>query len=146
MKLSELQEMWKDDSKIDSLAIGDASLETARLHSKYLAFLANSRLSLRRYEAEYWRMRKRRYRYFRGELTKEELEEYDWPQWQGAKPLKNEMDEYLSADEELLSIQDKVEYYKTVVFFLEQVMRSLNSRTWDIKNHIEYLKYSQGGY
>lgn len=146
MRLSDLQDEWSKDSKIDATNIGDETLKTPNLHSKYLAFLANSKLLLRKQEVSYWRMRKLRYRYFRGELTKEELEENEWPQWQGTKPLKNEMDEFLTSDDTLLAIQDKIEYYKTVVVFLEQVMRSLNSRTWDIKNHIEYLKYSQGGY
>ena len=138
--------MWREDSIIDPTAIGDETLNTPKLHAKYLTLLSNAKLNLRRYEATYYRMRRMRYRYFRGELTQSELEENDWPQWQGAKPLKSEMDEFLSSDEDLLIIQDKVEYYKTTVSFLEYVMRSINSRGWDIKNHIEWLKFSAGGY
>jgi len=41
-------------------------------------------------------------------------------------------------------LQDKIEYFKTVLYQLEQIIRSLNSRTWDIKNAIEWLKWSNG--
>jgi hypothetical protein len=39
---------------------------------------------------------------------------------------------------------NKVEYIRTVVDFLDRVMRSLHSRTWDIKNGIEWTKFTNG--
>jgi hypothetical protein len=54
------------------------------------------------------------------------------------------MDEFLICDAELLKLQDKVEYFKTVSYQLEQIIRSLNSRTWDIKNCIEWNKFTNG--
>jgi hypothetical protein len=89
-------------------------------------------------------MRRKKFRYYRGEMTRSELEDEGWSQWQGTKPLKNEMDEFLAHDEQLISLQDKIEYFKTVVYQLENILKSLNSRTWDIKNHIEWLKWTNG--
>jgi len=146
MKLSDIQDIWVKDARIDETDLGGASLNTPQLHAKYLNILSSTKLSLRKAESDYLRTRKKKYRYYRGEMTRQELEENGWEQWQGTKPLKNEMDEFLSTDDDLISLQDKIEYYKTVIFHLEQIMRSLNSRTWDIKNAIEFLKWSQGGY
>jgi hypothetical protein len=89
-------------------------------------------------------MRRKKFRYYRGEMTQQELLNEEWEQWQGTKPLKNEMDEFLSFDSDLIALQDKIEYFKTVLYQLEQIIRSLNSRTWDIKNAIEWLKWSNG--
>lgn len=138
--------MWAEDARIDETDLSAASLNIPMLHSKYLNILSSAKLTLRKADSDYLRMRKIKYRYYRGEMTKLELDERGWDQWLGTKPLKNEMDEFLSTDDDLIALQDKVEYYKTVIFHLEQIMRSLNSRTWDIKNSIEFLKYSQGGY
>jgi hypothetical protein len=77
-------------------------------------------------------------------MTKSELEDEGWSQWQGTKPLKNEMDEYLQVDSDLIKYTDKVEYHRTVVFQLEQILRSLNGRAWEIKNAIEWLKFTNG--
>jgi hypothetical protein len=49
-------------------------------------------------------------------------------------------------DEDLNLLTDKIEYYKTVVFTLEQILRSLNSRTWDIKSAIEWNKFTNGAF
>jgi hypothetical protein len=77
-------------------------------------------------------------------MTQAELASEEWEQWQGNKPLKNEMDEFLQVDNDLIILEDKVEYFKIVQYQLEQIIRSLNSRTWDIKNCLEWTKFTNG--
>lgn len=144
MKLTELQAEWEKDSKIDQTNLGNEAANTPKLHSKYITLLSNAKLNLRKAESDYNNLRRMKFRYYRGEMTKVELEEAGWNQWQGVKPLKNEMDEFLLCDADLNRITDKLEYHKTVLYFLEQVIRSLNSRTWDIKNSIEWTKFTNG--
>ena len=144
MKLSELQDQWSQDSKIDETNLGKESTRVPTLHAKYLNFLSSTRLNLRKAESDYYNTRRKKYKYYRGEMTKAELEEEGWDQWQGNKPLKNEMDEFLQCDADLIALQDKVEYFKTVIAHLEQVLRSLNSRTWDIKTAVEWAKFTNG--
>lgn len=144
MKLSDLQDSWKEDCKINEMNLGQESVRTPNLHAKYLNFLSSTRLNLRKAESDYYNCRRKKYRYYRGEMTQAELDEEGWDQWQGNKPLKNEMDEYLQVDSDLIAYQDKVEYFKTVLYQLEQIIRSLNSRTWDIKNAIEWNKFTNG--
>ena len=144
MKLTELQDTWQDDCKINELNLGQESLKTPTLHAKYLTMLSSARLNLRKAESSYLNCRRLKYRYYRGEMTQAELEQEGWDQWQGNKPLKNEMDEFLTVDSDLVSLQDKVEYFKTVLYHLEQIIRSINSRGWDIKNAIEWQKFTNG--
>ena len=132
MKLTELQEMWAEDSSINEMNLGQESVRTPNLHAKYLNYLSSTRLNLRKTESDYYNMRRKKYKYYRGEMSRQELEDENWEQWQGNKPLKNEMDEFLQFDQDLILLQDKVEYFKTVMYQLEQIIRSLNSRTWGI--------------
>lgn len=144
MKLSEIQDMWSKDCKVNELDLGRAALQTAELHAKYLNILSNTKLQLRKAEADYYRMRRDKAKYFRGEMTHEELEERGWYQYQGLKPLKNDMEDRINCDEDIIRAMDKVEYVKAILYQLEQIMRSLNSRTWDIKNAIEWTKFTNG--
>ena len=146
MKLTEIQEEWKADSKINELELGNESLKTPTLHAKYLSILSNVKLMLRKAESDYNNLRRIKYKYYRGELSQSDLEKLQWDQYQGAKPLKNEMDEYLVCDEDLNSLQDKIEYHKTCLYTLEQIIRSVNSRTWDIKSAIEWNKFTNGAF
>ena len=144
MKLTELQEAWKQDSKIDETNLGRAAARTPELHAKYLNLLTSARLQHRKAESDYLKLRRVKYRYFRGELSREELESLGWAQYQGVKPLKSDMDEMLSTDTDLITAQDKLEYLKTVLYQLESILKSIHSRTWDIKNAIEWEKFSNG--
>lgn len=144
MKLAEIQEMWVADSRIDETNLGSESAKIPKLHAKYLNLLVNAKLTTRRAESEYLRMRRLKWRYYRGEMTQIELDELNWNQWQGVKPLKNEMDEFIATDTDLISLQDKLEYHKTVLGMLEGILKSIHSRTWDIKNSIEWTKFTNG--
>ena len=95
-------------------------------------------------QSEYNILRKNKFRYYRGELSRTELESLGWEQWQGIKPLKNEMDEFLTGDDDLNKLQLRVEYLNTMVYMLESVMQQIKSREWQIKNGIEWKKFLAG--
>lgn len=144
MKLDEIQKMWADDCRIDETNLGSESARVPKLHAKYLNLLTNTKLASRKAESDYLRMRRNKYRYYRGELSREELDDLGWTQWQGVKPIKNEMDEFLATDTELIVLQDKLEYLRTVQYQLESIVKSISSRTWDIKSSIEWYKFTNG--
>ena len=145
MKLQEIQTMWEQDCKVDQTNLGRAAARVPELHAKYLNMMTSVRLQYRKAEADYLRLRKLKYRYYRGELSKEELTELGWEQYLNNKPLKNEMDEFMASDDDIIQSTDKMEYIKTVLFQLEQILKSINSRTWDVKSAIEWYKFTNGG-
>lgn len=144
MRLTDIQQEWEVDSKIDELNLGREALKTPNLHSKYITYLSKVRLLQRKAESEYLNTRRLKYRYYRGEMGKAELESVGWDQFQGTKPLKNEMDEYLQCDKDLIELQDKIEYYKTIFYTLEQIIKSINARSWDIKSSMDWQKFTNG--
>jgi hypothetical protein len=145
MKLQEIQTMWAEDCKVDQTNLGRTAARVPELHAKYLNMLSSVRLQYRKAEADYLRLRKLKYRYYRGEMSKEELTELGWEQYLNNRPLKNEMDEVMTTDDDIIQNMDKIEYIKTVLFQLEQILKSINSRTWDVKSAIEWYKFTNGG-
>ena len=89
-------------------------------------------------------LRKNKFRYYRGELSRQELEDLGWQQWQGVKPLKNEMDEFLQGDGELVQMEQKVEYLNTIVYFLEEVLKQIRQRDWQIRTAVDWKKFLVG--
>lgn len=146
MKLAELQEMWKEDSNIDVANLGVEAANTPKLHAKYLALLTSVKLQLRKSEGEFIRLKKLKFRWYRGEMSKEELVVLGWDQYLQNKPLKNEIDDYILSDDDVITVVDKIEYIKTTLYQLEQILKSINSRTWDVKSAIEWYKFTNGGF
>lgn len=144
MKLAELQDEWDKDCEIDSHHLDDESLNTVKLHAKYIRLLVDARMRQSALKLEYNNMRQLRFRFYRGELTQEELTKHGWQQYQGVRPIKNVMDELLDGDPILGAIAIKIEYLGTMVFFLESIMNGIKSRGWDIKNAISWKQFMAG--
>lgn len=144
MNLEDLQNAWENDCVIDDDHLDKESVRTPNLHAKYLNFLIGYKLKLAKAKKDYNTLRQVKFRYYRGELSKNELDEKGWDQWQGVKPLKNEMEEFLEGDYDLADAQLKQEYLESVISYLESVMHQIKSRDWQIRNSIEWKKFISG--
>jgi hypothetical protein len=144
MNISELQEQWEIDSNIDGLQLDLESIKSAKLHSKYINVLVESKLKLVKLKQEYSNLRTLKFRYYRGELSRQELTELNWNQYQLNKPLKSEMDEILKGDTDLTNIEAKIEYISSMIYMTESILNSIKDRTWSIRNAIEFKKFQAG--
>lgn len=143
MTLDELREAWASDCEIDQTDLGTASAKSPNLHAKYLDELIHYKLRLTKTQNEIVDYRVKRAKYFRGEMTREELKELGWEQWQ-YKTLKSEVDSLIDADPEFQKMSTREQYIKTVIYFLESVLSEIRSRQFTIKNMIEWAKFRAG--
>ena len=144
MNIEQLQEEWDKDCQIDDNYLGEQSTATPKLHSKYVKFLVGVKLKHTKLNADYNMLRKNKFRYYRGEMGREELTNLGWAQWQGVKPLKNEMDEFLTGDNELNTLKVKIEYLETMIYLLESILQQIKARDWQIKTHVEWKRFLAG--
>ena len=144
MKLDEIQNMWEADCNIDDNHLGEAATTTPKLHSKYIRLVVEAKLKLSKLSVDYNNLRKTKFRYYRGEMTRSELTELGWDQCQSTKPLKSEMEEILEGDSDLNTIKIKVEYLSTMVYLLESILGQIKSRDFQIKNGIAWKQFLAG--
>ena len=102
------------------------------------------KMKLSALKTEYNLLRQKKFRYYRGEMGKAELEENGWDQWQGIKPLKNDMNEFLEGDSDLNKITIKCQYIENMVYAIESIMSQIKGRDWSIRNSIEWKKFIAG--
>ena len=77
MKISEIIEEWKKDTKLDDLNLDSESLRIPSLHSKYLTHLSDTRLKLRAIKLERKKKVRELMSYYSGDLNNpEDLERY----------------------------------------------------------------------
>lgn len=144
MNIDEIQQMWEKDCEMSDNHLGEESTKTALLHSKYIKLMIQVKLKLTKARAEYNLLRKNKFRYYRGEMSKDELQAAGWDQWQGIKPLKNEMDEFISGDETLVTLNSKIEYLETMGYLLESILNQIKARDWQLKNAITWKQFLAG--
>ena len=144
MNIEQIQQMWETDAEIDDNYLGEQSTATPKLHAKYVKLLVQAKLKLTKVQSDYNLMRKAKFRYYRGEMSRDELTDLGWNQWQGVKPLKNEMDEFLTGDDDLNTLKVKIDYLETMIYLLESILGQIKARDWQIKSGIEWKRFLAG--
>ena len=139
--LDAIQKMWEQDSKIDVDNLHTESLNIPSLHAKYFEIYNNIILLKKKAEQQKKNIRHERYEYFSGKADPDVYVENPFP-----KKIRDKetLQKYLDADEKLSSVSLKVEYYDTMLNYLESILKVIQNRTYQIKNAIEFIRFTAG--
>ena len=142
MNLSEIQDQVKRDLKINDLELDIESLRIPALHTKYLQLLTENSLKLKKSNGELSVLKRNKWIYYTGKASEEVYKE------KGDFPLKlktkDEERTFIEADEDIQKKKTEVEYYETVVDYLQEIVRQIGQRNFQIKNAIEWRKFEAG--
>ena len=141
MNLDKIQEMWEKDSQIDPDNLHEESLKIPQLHSKYYTMYNTITLLREKARDTYNRVKLERYNYYSGKAPKEV---YDEEPFLYKVKDKDALQRYLDADEKLNTISMKIKYYDVMLKFLEEIIKNISNRTFQIKNAIEWNKFQAG--
>ena len=146
MKLSDIQTMWQKDCQIDDTKLDIELLKLPNLHSKYLGIYNDESLSQKKLFFENKKLLKYKTIWYAGKMSEEELEAHGWEQFKIKliKGYEPKIETYLQGDDDLIEANQKLEYQKIKVEFLESIIKSLNTRGYNIKSAIDFLRFTMG--
>ena len=123
MNLDFIQGLWDKDSVIDDELLHSESTKTPALHAKYYKIL-----------------KKEKWIYYTGKAQPEVYVDkpFDY------KVLKADLDKYYDADPDLIRCTAKIEYYQIMLNYLESILKVIQNRTYQIKNAIEWQRFTNG--
>ena len=139
--LDTIQKMWEEDAKIDPDNLHTESLNIPTLHAKYFEIYNNIFLLRKKAEQQKRNIRHDRYEYYSGKADPETYVENPFP-----KKIrdKDTLQKYLDADEKLSSVCLKIDYYDTILVYIESILKVIQNRTYQIKNAIEFMRFNAG--
>jgi hypothetical protein len=139
--LETIQEMWEKDSKIDIDNLHTESLNIPILHSKYFNLYNTIFLLRKKAEQQKKNVRHQKYEYFTGKADPEVYLENPFP-----KKIRDKetLQGYLDSDEKLSQISLKIDYYNTILTYIESILKQISERNWQIRNSIDFMKFSSG--
>ena len=146
MNLERILEEWKTDSRIEMNALDASSVQTTVLHAKYLELHATYKLKLKDAEFKQAILMKNKFLWYSGKLSKEEIDRFGWDYdpYEGLKILKGDMAHFVEADKELQESEAKIEYLKTTIDTLKDILENLKWRHQTIRNTLEFKKFEAG--
>ena len=147
MDLKMILDSWSSDSVIGQTSLDESSRQTPILHAKYLELLSLAKLKLKKAEQDQKILLKDKWLYYNGKMDQEQIADKGWQPdpFDGLKILKGEMDYYYDADPEIQQSVEKIEYLKTVIDTLSEIMNNINWRHQTISNMIKWRVFESGG-
>lgn len=140
MNLDEIQVSWAEDSKLDPDNLHNESIKIPSLHSKYYNIYNNIVLLKKMEENKYKILKKKKWLYYTGKAEPDVYKANPFDH----KVLKPDIDKYMDADEDIMRLVSKIEYYQTMLSFIDSILKTILNRTYQIKNAIEFLRFTAG--
>ena len=139
--LDVIQKMWEQDSKIDPDNLHTESLNIPILHSKYFEIHNTILLLKKKAEQQKKNIRHQKYEYFTGKADPDVYLENPFPK---KVRDKETLQGYLDSDEKLSQASLKVDYYETMLIYVDSILKMISNRTYQIKNAIEFMRFTAG--
>ncbi len=144
MNIENIMDLWSEDVKMDNVDLDTESLKIPNLHAKWLNILTKERQKLRRLTIKKQQLSKTLAEYYRGELNNPEDLAIIKREPYLKTVLKAEINTYVDTDSDMIELNLRVSYQQEIVDVVEEIMKAINGRQWNIRNAIEWRKFSNG--
>ena len=143
MRFDDIRKMVEKDMVIDDSELDLESLKIPQLHNKYLNLFHDERILLRKLEVERRELIRDKWEFYSGKMSEEELTRRGWEPFQ-LKVLKQDLDMYIQSDSDVTKIDDRNTLQNEKVDYLASIVKSISGRGWEIKNAIEWRRFTSG--
>ena len=148
-KFEQLKAVWTEDSHVDfqfknksyTADLAQLALDIPYQHNKYLNHYTDISQIKTSLEFEIRKLVKEKREYYGGEATAEVYAE---------KPFGNsiktseKMKVYLESDQEIINLEAKIKFLDQMLYWLDQVMKQISNRGFQVKSAIEWEKFING--
>lgn len=141
IKIETIKNMWEKDSKIDIDNLHQESIKIPALHAKYYEIYTNIIVLKKKADCIRKTLKHERYEYYSGKADPEVYIENPFPK---KVRDKDTMQKYLDADSRLSKATLKVEYYDIMLKQLEDILKMIHNRNYQIKNSIDFIRFQSG--
>lgn len=132
--IKEIENEWDKDKTLDMSSLHMQSIKTAEIYTKYLTYKRKAVILLKMFDRQMATTKLDKYNYHTGRS----------PQPSPVKILKTEFDLYLEGDPDWIKLQTQKDKITDLNMLLDEILGCISKRSYEIKNAIEYLKYTQG--
>jgi hypothetical protein len=143
MQIQEILDNWVIDTKLDDLNLDLESIKVPILHGKYLALLTKERSKVREMQTNKKTLTRLLTSYYSGKATQDELNKLGREQF-AERVLRGDIEDRILNDPAMIKLESILGSHQETVMVLEEILKSINNRGFQIKNVIEWRKLTMG--
>ena len=143
MTLDQYLAEWQTDAALDLAALDESARQVPLLHAKSWNYYTYERLRYKKIDSDYKVLYRQKWEYFLGKMDDAERLELGWPP-QPLKILSGNVHIYMEGDAEIQNLLKRKAYIEEILKFIEDVIKSVNTRNFVIKSAIDFLRFKNG--
>jgi len=144
MDLDVLKRTAREDLPVtDQEHIDQESYKNQMIKQKWLDFKADFELLLVKAKTDHQQLYRQKWEYFLGKMDDTERLALEWPP-QPLKILSVNVHIYIEGDAAIQYLLKRKAYLEEILKFVEDVIKSINTRNFVIKSAIDFLRFKNG--
>ncbi len=148
-RFDKLKEDWAEDSHVDfqfknkqySADLAQVALDIPFIHNKYLNHYTDISQIKTSLEFEIRKLVKEKREYYGGEA---DAKIYAEKPFGNSIKTSEKMKVYLESDDEIINLEAKIKFLDQMLYWLDQVMKQISNRGFQVKSAIEWEKFING--
>ena len=148
-KFEKLRAEWAEDSHVDfefknkqySADLAQVALDIPYIHNKYLNHYTDISQIKTSLEFEIRKLIREKREYYGGEADAKVYAEKPF----GSRiSTQDKMKVYVESDDEVINLEAKIKFLDQMLYWLDQVMKQISNRGFQVKSAIEWEKFING--
>ena len=148
-KFEKLRAEWAEDSHVDfefknkqySADLAQVALDIPYIHNKYLNHYTDISQIKTSLEFEIRKLIREKREYYGGEADAKVYAEKPF----GSRiSTQDKMKVYVESDDDIINLEAKIKYLDQMLYWLDQVMKQISNRGFQVKSAIEWEKFING--
>ena len=148
-KFEQLKTDWTEDSHVDfqfknksyTADLAQLALDIPYQHNKYLNHYTDISQIKTSLEFEIRKLVKEKREYYGGEA---DAKIYAEKPFGNSIKTSEKMKVYLESDQEIINLEAKIKFLDQMLYWLDQVMKQISNRGFQVKSAIEWEKFING--
>ncbi len=148
-KFEQLKTDWTEDSHVDfqfknksyTADLAQLALDIPYQHNKYLNHYTDISQIKTSLEFEVRKLVREKREYYGGEA---DAKTYAEKPFGNSIKTSEKMKVYVESDDEVINLEAKIKYLDQMLYWLDQVMKQISNRGFQIKSAIEWEKFING--
>ena len=148
-RFQKIKEEWAQDTQIDfqfknkqyTEDLARLALEIPFQHNKYLNHYTDISQIKTSLEFEIRKLVREKREYYSGEA---DAKTYASKPFGSSIKTSEKMKVYLESDEEIINLEAKIKYLDQMMYWIDQVMKQISNRGFQVKSAIEWEKFING--
>jgi hypothetical protein len=135
---------WEKDAVLPADDLDTAARNVYLLHAKWWRYHQTEKAAWKKADHAYQVLRRQKHDWYAGKMDDAERKTLGWAPWGKALRLRDDIERHMRADLDLQQVETHLAALEEMLRFLEDVIKAINSRGYQIKNTIDYLKFKMG--